>query len=231
MKHFIDFMQRVLDEKHAEPAPPSKEGEETWYLPIFGVYHLQKPGQIRVVFNSSVKHKGISLSDILMSGPDLNNTLLGVLICFCREPIAVTADVQRCSTSSKSVKNIETFWCSYGMKTAIYKNLWKSFERQFMYWATVHYQHLSFTNSGELLGKQMTPLPVQEFITRNFYVNDKFEYFPSEAEAICVLRPSQAISGLLSSLAGTDHYQHQTGKIENLENLYERLRSWNRELF
>lgn len=50
----------------------------------------------------------------------------------------------------------------------------------------------------------MTPLPVQEFITRNFYVNDKFEYFPSEAEAICVLRPSQAISGLLSSLAGTD---------------------------
>lgn len=78
----------------------------------------------------------------------------------------------------------------------------------------------------------MTPLPVQEFITHNFYVNDKFEYFPSEAEAICVLRPSQVmISGLLSSLAGTDRCQHQTGKIENLENLYERLRSWNRELF
>lgn len=87
-------MQRIFVEKQAEPAPPLKEGEERWYLPIFGVYHPQKPDQIRVVFDSSAKHEGISLNDVLLSGLDLNNTLLGVLNRFRREPIAVTADVQ-----------------------------------------------------------------------------------------------------------------------------------------
>ncbi|KAJ8333793.1 hypothetical protein SKAU_G00411120 [Synaphobranchus kaupii] len=51
--------------------------------------------QIRVVFDSSAKYQGISLNDILLKGPDLNNTLLGVLIRFRREPIAVTTDVQQ----------------------------------------------------------------------------------------------------------------------------------------
>lgn len=36
-KHFIDFMQKMFDAKQAEPAPPLKEGQECWYLPIFGV--------------------------------------------------------------------------------------------------------------------------------------------------------------------------------------------------
>ncbi|KAI4871420.1 hypothetical protein NFI96_013046, partial [Prochilodus magdalenae] len=38
-----------------------------------------KPGQIRVVFDSSAKCGGIILNDILLSGPDTYNTLPGVL--------------------------------------------------------------------------------------------------------------------------------------------------------
>ena len=52
-QHFLDFMQKVLDNNHAEIAPPLEEKEECWYLPIFGVYHPKKPNQIRVVFDSS----------------------------------------------------------------------------------------------------------------------------------------------------------------------------------
>ena len=88
-------MQTMFDEKQAEPAPPLQEGEETWYLPMFGVYHPQKPDQIRVVFDSSAKHEGVSLNDVLLSGPDLNNTLVGVLICLHGEPVAVTVDAQQ----------------------------------------------------------------------------------------------------------------------------------------
>ncbi len=54
----------------------------TWYLPTFGGLHPQKPNQIRVVFDSSACYSGISLNDVLLRGPDLNNSLVGVLLCF-----------------------------------------------------------------------------------------------------------------------------------------------------
>ncbi|KAK3506463.1 hypothetical protein QTP70_000932 [Hemibagrus guttatus] len=93
--HFVTFMQNIFDRDHAEVAPPLREGQECWYLPIFGVYHPQKPSQIRVVFDSSAQKQGISLNDVLLSGPDLNNSLLGVLLRFRRELVAVTADIEQ----------------------------------------------------------------------------------------------------------------------------------------
>lgn len=42
-------MRKMFDAKQTETAPPLKEEQECWYLPIFGVYHPQKPDQIRVV--------------------------------------------------------------------------------------------------------------------------------------------------------------------------------------
>ncbi|XP_036952751.1 uncharacterized protein LOC119018863 isoform X1 [Acanthopagrus latus] len=92
---YVNFMQKMIDNDQAEPAPPLDEGKEHWYLPSFGVYHPQKPDQIRVVFDSSAECDGTSLNDVLLSGPDLNNSLLGVLLRFRKEPIALTADVQQ----------------------------------------------------------------------------------------------------------------------------------------
>ncbi len=81
-------MQNIFDCDHAEVVPPLREGQRSWYLPIFGVYHPQKPGQIRVMSSTPVrKHRGVSLNDVLLSGPDLNNSLLGVLLRFRRELI------------------------------------------------------------------------------------------------------------------------------------------------
>ncbi len=81
-EHFVTFMQRIFDTGHAEPAPPLNKNEEVCYLPIFSVYHPRKPGQIRVVFDSSAQYKGLSLNQVLLSGPDLSNSLLGVLLRF-----------------------------------------------------------------------------------------------------------------------------------------------------
>ena len=53
--HFVEFMEKIFENKHAERAPPLEEGEGHWYLPIFGVYHPKKPTKIRVVFDSSAK--------------------------------------------------------------------------------------------------------------------------------------------------------------------------------
>ena len=93
--HFVTFMKNIFDRDHAEVAPPLQEGQECWYLPAFGVYHPQKPGQIRVVFDSSAQKQGISLNDVLLSGPDLNNSLQGVLLRFRREQVAVMTDIEQ----------------------------------------------------------------------------------------------------------------------------------------
>lgn len=37
----------------------------------------------------------MSLNDVLLTGPDLNNTLLGVLIRFRKEAVTITADIQQ----------------------------------------------------------------------------------------------------------------------------------------
>ncbi|XP_061128960.1 uncharacterized protein LOC133150443 isoform X1 [Syngnathus typhle] len=94
-EQFVTFMQKIFDNNHAEPAPPLQKGRECWYLPMFGVYHPRKPGQIRVVFDSSAQSNGLPLNNVLLTGPDLNNSLIGVLIRFRREKIAVMADIEQ----------------------------------------------------------------------------------------------------------------------------------------
>lgn len=63
-------------------------------LPSFGVYNPRKPGKIRIVFDSSARYDGVSLNDVLLTGPDLNNSLLGVLLRFRKEQVAVTGDIE-----------------------------------------------------------------------------------------------------------------------------------------
>lgn len=93
-RHALEFMQALLKNGHAEIAPEPELNREYWYLPIFGVYHPQKKDRIRMVFDSSAKCQGISLNDVLMTGPNLMNNLVGVLMRFRLEKIAVIADLQ-----------------------------------------------------------------------------------------------------------------------------------------
>ncbi len=78
-------MEKILAKDNAEIAPPLKQHDECWYLPLFGVYHPKKPDQIWVVFDSSCQYNEVSLNDVLLKGPDLNNGLLGALLLFRKE--------------------------------------------------------------------------------------------------------------------------------------------------
>ena len=63
-------------------------------IPHYGVYNTKTPGKIHVVFDCSGKFKGESLNDHLLSGPNLTNTLIGVLCHLCQEPIAFISDIE-----------------------------------------------------------------------------------------------------------------------------------------
>ncbi|XP_041845165.1 uncharacterized protein LOC121642470 [Melanotaenia boesemani] len=94
-EHYTTFMEETIRRGDAEPVPPSSEQETVWYIPHHGVYHPNKPTKLRVVFDCSAKFHGISLNDTLLTGPDLINSLVGVLCRFRKEAVAVICDIEK----------------------------------------------------------------------------------------------------------------------------------------
>ena len=95
--HYEAFMKEMIDKGQAERVPDDElqlTNGRVWYIPHHGVYHPQKPDKILVVFDASAEFKGESLNRHLLEGPDLTNSLNGVLCRFCKEPIAFTCDVE-----------------------------------------------------------------------------------------------------------------------------------------
>ena len=65
----------------------------TWYIPHHGVTHPNK-AKLRIVFDAAAKSNGVSLNDNLMTGPDLLNSLFGVLQRFRLGSTALMADIE-----------------------------------------------------------------------------------------------------------------------------------------
>ena len=82
---------------YAERVPEEEldvDGKPLWYLPHHAVFNPNKPAKLRVVFDCEARYKGTSLNDQLLSGPDLTNSLLGVLVRFRQEPVALSSDTE-----------------------------------------------------------------------------------------------------------------------------------------
>ena len=70
------------------------ENPREWYLPHHPVLHPHKPGKVRRVLNGAAKFHGVSLNNALLTGPDLLQTLIHVLMRFRQHPYAVSADIE-----------------------------------------------------------------------------------------------------------------------------------------
>ncbi|XP_067279227.1 uncharacterized protein [Pseudorasbora parva] len=193
-KQFVSFMKKILENDHAELAPPLKEGEECWFLPIFAVYHPKKPDQIRVVFDSSAQHHGISLNNVLLTGPDLNNNLLGVLLRFRKETVAITADIQQmfhCFKVREDHRNfLRFFWfrdsdptkdvIEYRMKVHVFGNSPSP--------AVAIYGLRRAASEGENVHGSDT----RQFVERHFYVDDGLVSLPTDDQAVSLLQRTRA---------------------------------------
>ena len=80
--------------KRVENETDGTSAKRVWYLPHHPVQNENKPGKVRVVFDCAAKFQGVSLNNKLLQGPDLMNSLVGVLIRFRQENVAVTADIE-----------------------------------------------------------------------------------------------------------------------------------------
>jgi hypothetical protein len=95
--HYTSFMNKLIDKGYAQKVPVDElrgTSGRVWYLPHHGVYHLKKTNKIRVVFDASARYEGRSLNDELLQGPDLTNSLIGVLCRFREDDVAFMADIE-----------------------------------------------------------------------------------------------------------------------------------------
>ncbi|XP_041372822.1 uncharacterized protein LOC121386089 [Gigantopelta aegis] len=91
------FMSDITKKGYAEKVPAEKiKGQDgkLWYVPHHGVYYPRKPGEIHVVFDCAASYQGVSLNNMLLRGPDLTSNLIGILLRFRQEPVAVTGDIE-----------------------------------------------------------------------------------------------------------------------------------------
>ena len=76
-----------------------------WYLPHHAVLNPKKPEKLRIVLDCAAKHRGRSLNDMLYQGPDTTADLVGILLRFRRERIAVSADIEEMFMQVKVPEN------------------------------------------------------------------------------------------------------------------------------
>ena len=89
-------MDNLLSKDYARKVNSQDPGPlgTRYYLLHHPVFNPQKPGKVRVVFDCSAKHYCTSLNDQLLQGPDLTNSLVGVLSRFREDKVALMSDVE-----------------------------------------------------------------------------------------------------------------------------------------
>ncbi|XP_066933479.1 uncharacterized protein [Clytia hemisphaerica] len=99
--YFTKYKENVdgyLNHNYARKLTKEESKEKltkSWYLPHHGVINENKPGKVRMVFDAASKTKNQSLNSSLSTGPDLLNSLLGVLLRFRKHKIAIVADIEK----------------------------------------------------------------------------------------------------------------------------------------
>ena len=186
---YVAFMGDIIAQGYAEEVPENEilnTKGKAWYIPHHGVYHPKKPGKLRVVFDCSAQQSGRSLNDYLLKGPDLTNSLIGVLLRFRQEPIAFTCDIEQMffqfSVNPEHRDYLRFLWFK--------DNDWQS--------EPVHYRmgvHLFGATSSPGCAsfalkqiasdyEQVHGIAAKEFIHRNFYVDDGLKSTETVQEAV-----------------------------------------------
>lgn len=183
------FIDNLLDRAYARKVPDNRlyrSGEATWFLPHHPVFHPKKPEKVRVVFDCAAKYKGVSLNDVLLQGPDMTNTLVGVLTRFRQERTAIMADIEsmfyqvRVRPDDSDVLRF-LWWPGNDLQS-----------RPEEYQMAVHlFGAVSSPSCANFALRKTAEDNFQRFdfevintVRRNFYVDDCLKSVPSESEAI-----------------------------------------------
>ena len=97
---YEEQMKDMVDRRVARKLMPQEL--EEWKGPVLGISHLavvnprSNSTPVRIVFNSSQSHHGVSLNSCLAKGPDAYiNNLIGILLRWREEHVAFVGDLKK----------------------------------------------------------------------------------------------------------------------------------------
>jgi hypothetical protein len=199
-EEYRGFMAKVLDKGFARRVPayqlqPEVENSgKVWYIPHHGVRHPRKR-KLRVVFDCAARYGGSSLNDELLGGPNLTNSLVGILLRLRLDDVAIMGDVEtmfyQVGVSQEDSSFLRFLWWEDGDTS---KNLLE-------YHMVVHLfgakSSPSCTNFA--LRKSATDLEgefnpeVIDTVLRSFYVDDYLKSVPSVKGAIHLVKDVKSV--------------------------------------
>ena len=176
-QRYSNFIDDLLEKDYARQVPEAEievSNGKLWYLPHHSVKHAKKPDKVRIVFDCAAKYKNVSLNENVLQGPDLTNSLIGVLCRFRSEPIALMADVEamfhQVRVTSDDVSALRFLWyprgnlkmepVEYQMMVHIFGGVWSPS------CATFALRRVAEDNSRFYNDE------VIQTVQRNFYVDD-----------------------------------------------------------
>ena len=195
--HYEAFISNLIENGHAEKVPDCEvqnNDGHVWYIPHHGIYHPKKPSKLRVVFDCSAVHNGESLNKHLLQGPDLTNTLIGILCHFRMEQIAFTCDIEQMFHQFMVDRNHRDYF-------------------RFLWWTDKQMLHSAvFRMKVHLFGAASSPgcanfglkqiavdneakygTDVANFLRNNFCVDDGLKSVSSASSAIDMIKNCQAM--------------------------------------
>lgn len=193
---YVKFMADILEKGYAIKAEKDTQNssKRTWYIPHHGVYHPKKH-KLRVVFDCGASYQGTSLNAQLLQGPDLANSLIGVLCRFRQEPIAFIADIEamfyQVKVPDKETDLMRFLWWPNG-------NLDGELED---YKMVVHiFGATSSPSCANYALKQCAKDHKESFtsevihtVLRNFYVDDCLKAVATEDQALALVQDLSAL--------------------------------------
>ncbi|XP_052071218.1 uncharacterized protein LOC127709652 [Mytilus californianus] len=193
--HYFTSMNDFIEKGYVEKVESSEQDIDghVWYIPHHGVYHPQKPDKVRVVFDCSARYQDHSLNDHLLQGPDLTNTLIGVLCRFRKEQIAVICDIEQMFLQFNVNKDHRDYL-------------------RFLWWKddNLHGDPIEYRMNVHLFGAASSPgcanfglkrvaddyedefgSDISDFLRNDFYVDDGLKSVASVDDAVSLVKRSQ----------------------------------------
>ncbi|TWW54610.1 hypothetical protein D4764_0264710 [Takifugu flavidus] len=195
-KEFLEdyrrFMDTILEKGYAMEVPQdqlSHDDNRVWYVPHHGVYHLKKK-KIRVVFDCNATFQDVPLNGQLMQGPDLTNKLIGALMRFREEPIAMMADIEsmfyQVRVPGTDADLLRFLWWPNGDLSAPVKDYRMVVH---LFGATSSPSVASYALRRTAEDRRGTAAPeAVETVLRNFYVDDCLKSVATEEEAVALVK-------------------------------------------
>ena len=94
-KEYVAFMENLFTKGYATEVKVEErtKAKGVWYMRHHGALHPTK-GKLRVLFDCAATFQSQSLNKALLSGPDLTNSVVGLLTRFRKKLIPITADIE-----------------------------------------------------------------------------------------------------------------------------------------